>query len=190
LRAEGLTPLRGLWAYRFQMSAGNPELTGQTLAVLTELTGAMISGTYEQWLFEGPVPDEQLRGLDAAQRLLWRTADTLRHEFATMTPENGVERMWVTKIGGPSHGFDHGPGCLLPFLANAYTTAILVDDPRYPDNAAARCCLRLLHAPDGPAGALPRAHAARLPLSRALQRGRGPRRQGPAARGHLETRRR
>ncbi len=149
LRCEGLTPLRGLWAYRGRMSARNPELRARTLSVLAEMTGAMLAGTYEQWLFEGRIPDEQLRCLDARQRLLWRTADSHAYDGLTTREENGLERMWVTKIGGPSHGFDHGPDCLLPFLANAYTTAILVDDPRHPENAAARCYLRVLEAPGG-----------------------------------------
>ena len=39
--------------------------------------------------------------------------------------EDGIDLLWVTKIGGPSHGFDYGPHCLLPLLANGRTKAIL-----------------------------------------------------------------
>ena len=57
--------------------------------------------------------------------------------------------LWTTKIGGPSHGHDYGGQALLPLLANLRTTPIIVDDPRYSANGAARSYLRLLPRDQG-----------------------------------------
>src|SRR5262249_21765720 len=62
----------------------------------------------------------------------------------------GFERLWVTKNHTGSHGFDHelGAPCLLAFLTNARTEAIIVDEPRWRQHAG-RMYMHALSFRDG-----------------------------------------
>ena len=70
-----------------------------------------------------------LASLTNEQRAIWssnqlttKTMSPLGHALRTRE-EDDVDLLWVTKIGGPSHGFDVGANCLLPLLANGRTRA-------------------------------------------------------------------
>jgi len=58
--------------------------------------------------------------------------------------ESELGLFWATKIGGPSHGFDFEPQCLLPLLANARHKVILISDPAYPAHPCGRAHWRFL----------------------------------------------
>lgn len=124
--------------------------------VVTDVTRHILEGDYREWRYTSPQSTKQLAPLTDAQRAGWRSNLSLEGEGVggvklKTREEDGPELLWVTKIGGPSHGFDYGPHCLLPLLANGRTKAILVEDPRWPHNAAARCYLRVLQGDDGKA---------------------------------------
>lgn len=116
--------------------------------VILDVTRHVTEGDYRSWRYSTPASQKQLSVLDPAQKKAWMDdfsvgspgtgGDTLKTR-----EEDGTGLLWLTKIGGPSHGFDYGPNCLLPLLANGRTKAIVVEDPRWPHNPAARSYLRL-----------------------------------------------
>jgi hypothetical protein len=154
LKAELFLPLRALNETVDSMNKGDPNLTGPVRDAVAAYTENVLNGQFLKWRYENARGKRQLEGLSKAQLATWKSSEHVEAGLwdgtkLTTREEDGLETAWVTKIGGPSHGFDYNGHCLLPFLSNARTKAILVDDPRWPDNAAARSYLRVLHFPNG-----------------------------------------
>ncbi len=148
--AELLAPLRALNEAIGGIAADHPKQSKAILKVVADVTKHICEGDYREWRYTSDIGKQQLSRLDANQREKWMAPHSVTSpthkkglEFKTRE-EDDLELLWVTKIGGPSHGFDVGSKCLLPLLANARTKTILVDDPRWPHNASARSYLRLL----------------------------------------------
>jgi hypothetical protein len=156
LDREMLLPLRALNKVR-EWAAGKgwgPKVAHLYPPKVKEITRHMVEGDYTQWLRNAPWSKEQLRHLTPAQKEQWFAptqvqVPTRGGKKLTTREEHGPERAYVTKIGGPSHGFDVGPECLMPLLANARTTPVLIDSPHWPHNAVGRAYLRLLETEDG-----------------------------------------
>lgn len=153
LEGELLVPLRALNETKGTMTKGDPALLPHVERAVAEVTQHIVEGDYADWRYDNPVSQHQLGGLDAAQAKTWRSGHSVEAEAGESVlktrEEDGLGLPWVTKIGGPSHGFDYGGECLLPLLTNGRTKAILIDDDRWPHNAAARSYIRLLHTEDG-----------------------------------------
>lgn len=117
--------------------------------LVAELTNAIVAGTFREWVYRRGL--SQLRGLSPEQLQQWIQLSSLGQTLSsgrsiTTREEDGIELMWATKIGGPSHGFDFQTRCLMPLVCNARHKVILVDDAElWPHNAIARSHLRLLH---------------------------------------------
>lgn len=150
---ELFLPLRALVETRATMNKGDETLSPAIEKAVKNILKHVVEGDYRDWRFDNPIGKKQLSGLNEAQVGVWKRVD--RHDAKhgkvklKTREEDGLDLFWVTKIGGPSHGFDYGGECLLPLLSNARTKAILIDDPRWPHNAAARAYLRVLHKEDG-----------------------------------------
>lgn len=164
LRAELLLPLRALNEGQVSMCRTHngeplpPELLAQSLQ---EMLAAVLSrpGGLAAWRYTNPVGAEQLRGLTEQQLEAWREPSSVSHVGGLRTHEGDAEELalfWATKIGGPSHGFDHEGQCLLPLLANARHKVVLVDDPAWPEDSAGRAHFRLLWATSQAGGCEPR----------------------------------
>lgn len=156
LEHEAFLPLRSLNENlgEMQQQKGAAAHADEIRKVVEDVTQHVLEGDYREWRYESPKSAKQLSVLSNEQRAGWKKGLELESPSANggklkTREEDGVELLWVTKIGGPSHGFDYGPHCLLPLLANGRTKAILVDDDRWPQNAAARCYLRVLSREDG-----------------------------------------
>jgi hypothetical protein len=146
---EALIPLRSINENAGRSGGGRSDLGPQLAGVAREITRHIVEGDYADWRMNNPIGAQQLKGLTDTQRAAWRAQLTTRNDDGLTTrEETGVDLLWTTKIGGPSHGFDAMIHCLLPLLANARTTPIIVDDPKWPHNGAARAYLRLLYTPD------------------------------------------
>jgi hypothetical protein len=117
--------------------------------LILDITRHVLEGDYQEWRYAQPWSEKQLAPLSSEQKKRWMSGLTIESGALKTREEDGPELLWVTKIGGPSHGFDVGPNCLLPLLANGRSKAILVDDPRWPRHAAARCYLRVLSYENG-----------------------------------------
>lgn len=160
LEHEVLLPLRALNETVDGMLKGDPGLRGPVQAAVDRITQHVVEGDLREWRYECPAGQRQLEGL-GDRAATWRAPLETRHEHPaaegpgggrlelTAREEDGLDLLWLTKIGGPSHGFDYGGECLLPLLSNGRTKAIVVDDPRWPHNAAARAYLRLIHFDNG-----------------------------------------
>ncbi|MCB9650458.1 MAG: hypothetical protein H6730_28300 [Deltaproteobacteria bacterium] len=154
LAHEALVPLRAL-NETIQDMAGKHGHEGDFRRVVNELTQAMVEGNYKDWRNGNAASTRQLRPLSAAQKKAWLANDVRQSIDAphggrlTTREEDDVDLLWLTKIGGPSHGFDFGGHCLLPLLSNARTRAVVVEDTKWPDNPAARAYLRLLETKEG-----------------------------------------
>ncbi len=152
LEHEAFVPLRALNETAREMSPDRA-LTPKVVKAVANITQHVVEGDYRKWRYDNPISAAQLSGLSRKQKrtfesdlkTTYRAGDV---ELKTRE-EDDIELLWLTKIGGPSHGFDYGGRCLLPLLSNGRTKAILVDDPRWPHNAAARSYLRVLHLEDG-----------------------------------------
>ncbi|CAE7816261.1 unnamed protein product [Symbiodinium sp. CCMP2456] len=148
VESELLMPLRAL--HECDIPAGGPP--GETWALVEEVSRQMVEGNLRQWKFQqGSL---QLQHLNEDQLRGWFELGLLEHRregpagaLSYLTrEEDDLELAWATKIGGPSHGFDHEGRCLLPLLCNARHRVVLVEDRHlWPHNAAGRCHLRLLH---------------------------------------------
>lgn len=157
LAHEGLVPLRALNETIQDMSTPRQH-PGQVEAfeeAVSNITQAMVEGHYKEWRTTNPASERQLRPLNDAQREAWlgheasASIDAPHGGKLTSREEDDVDLLWLTKIGGPSHGFDFGGHCLLPLLANARTRAVVIEDTKWPENPAARAYLRLLENKDG-----------------------------------------
>jgi hypothetical protein len=132
-----------------------PELASRIKRLVTELTGHILTGDYRDWRYENLRSAVQLAALSPERARAWRDGSlSIEHRGSANNrlrtrEEDDVELLWVTKIGGPSHGFDYGGNCLLPLLSNGRTKAILVDDERWNGNASTRAYLRMLPLADG-----------------------------------------
>ncbi|CAE7467952.1 unnamed protein product [Symbiodinium natans] len=125
---------------------------GREIGAAPEVSRQMVEGRLREWAFEQSAP--QLQHLNQDQLAGWSELGLLEHQrpsaegslsFLTRE-EDDLELAWATKIGGPSHGFDHEGRCLLPLLCNARHRVLLVEDRQlWPHNAVGRCHLRLLH---------------------------------------------
>lgn len=152
---EGLLPLRALNETIQDMAKRFPGTVEQFEGAVSNITKAMVEGNYKEWRTNNPASARQLRPLSDAQREAWlghtegKSLDAPHGGRLTSREEDDVDLLWLTKIGGPSHGFDFGGHCLLPLLANARTRAIVIEDTKWPDNPAARAYLRLLENKDG-----------------------------------------
>jgi hypothetical protein len=152
LEAELLLPLRALKegeAFMHKTHGGSPLPPALIAQVVQAIIGAVLSrpGGFNAWRYSNPVGLRQLEGLTERQIALWRQSFSVSHQSGLRTHEDSESELglfWATKIGGPSHGFDFEPQCLLPLLANARHKVILLSDPAYPDNPCGRAHWRLL----------------------------------------------
>jgi hypothetical protein len=149
LKAELFLPLRALNETHDGFDRGDLALKAPFKEAVLAYTEHVLSGDLLTWRYENPRAQHQLANLSDEQRALWKESGRIESSNLVTREEAGLEAAWVTKIGGPSHGFDYDGRCLLPFLSNARTKAILVEDPRWPHNAAARSYLRILHFETG-----------------------------------------
>lgn len=149
LEAELLLPLRayqehGGKAYRTKPGAPIPPAAVDQ--VILDITTHVLKGDFSAWRYSNPIGRRQLQGLSEAQVAKW--AEPARTKVGNLVVHEGsageLDFFWATKIGGPSHGFDYEPQCLLPLLANARHKALLVSDPGWPAHPAGRAHLRLL----------------------------------------------
>jgi hypothetical protein len=155
LKHEALVPLRGLNETVQDMGSRHKGQTAAFDKSVTDITKSMVEGGYKEWRTTNPASTRQLQSLNPAQRKAWlgtetnKTIDACHGGTLKTREEDDVDLLWLTKIGGPSHGFDFGGHCLLPLLSNARTRAVVVEDTKWPDNPAARAYLRLLENTDG-----------------------------------------
>jgi hypothetical protein len=157
IEGEALLPLRYFndmdrcWGY----SSVWPEMK----ALFRLVSRSIVEGTIDELPYALPTADRQLamltpEGLEAWMKPLATESvikDSKGNPVTLTTHEaRGVERLWVTKNHTGSHGFDHpmGAPCLLAYLTNARTEAIIVDDPRWPQHAG-RMYMRMLRLADG-----------------------------------------
>lgn len=157
LEDEAFLPLRYLNEYeiRYQYKAVSQEMK----QLFRKVTTAFVEGRFEEWKANQPAAEWQLRSLTPEGRAAWHTPletqreikDSKGQPVVLKTHEaRGFERLWVTKNHTGSHGFDHpiGTPCLLAYLTNPRTEAIIVEDPRWPQHAG-RMYMRLLERPNG-----------------------------------------
>lgn len=154
LEHELLLPLRAINENLAAMDRAHPNLQDRFTAAVDGITRAVVEGQYRNWRYESATGQEQLKVLDAAGRKAWRDSNVSvevqgPHGKLKTREEDGLDLFWVTKIGGPSHGFDYNAHCLLPLLANARSKPIVVVDSTWPEHPAGRAYLRLLSTPDG-----------------------------------------
>ena len=141
---RGGIPMKG---YRPQ------ELDRMCREVVEEIAKHVVEGDFEEWRFSHELSRLQLACLTPEQEAAYR-APLTRETWSgsgkkiTTRDEQGSGLFWVTKIGGPSHGFDMLSQCLIPLLANARNGAIVVEEEGYPDFAA-RSVIRLFPLADG-----------------------------------------
>ncbi len=120
--------------------------------VVEVITQHVVEGDFEEWRFTNEASRRQLECLSPEQLEAYRRPLSVERisrsgRKLTTRDEQGAGLMWVTKIGGPSHGFDMLSQCLLPLLANGRNGAIVVDEEGWP--SAARSVIRLLPTPQG-----------------------------------------
>lgn len=155
LAHEVLLPLRALNETINAMEAKHRGQRPRFEKAVGDITQAVVEGRYREWRYQHDISQEQMKPLGAARQPAWMGANVSieakgSHGGQLKTrEEDGLDLFWLTKIGGPSHGFDYGGHCLLPLLSNARTKAIVVEDSRWPDHPAGRAYLRLLSTPDG-----------------------------------------
>jgi hypothetical protein len=160
LAHDALIPLRALHAATAHLDHRRVPLMGHreraldaaSRAVVETIVRRISEGDFEDWRFEHDASRAQLACLSPDQERALRgetsVAKVTRSGRRLKTRDaRGLDLLWVTKIGGPSHGFDMLSQCLLPLLANARNGAIIVDDAQHP--GAARSTLRLLPTPQG-----------------------------------------
>jgi hypothetical protein len=150
IQQELVAPLRSLNENVMRAAGHRPETRPELARVVEQITQHVVEGDYADWRRNNPASKKQLEVYSEDQRKAWHTPLAIASDGGLTTrEETGNELMWVTKIGGPSHGFDRNIECLMPLLANDRTTPIIVDDPRWPHNGAARAYLRALETPEG-----------------------------------------
>lgn len=151
---EAVLPLRAL-NETIQDMADQHGHYDQFRAAVEGVTRSVVEGNYREWRSAHPTSQKQLAVLSPAQQEAWKTADVSASIHAphggwlTTREEDDIDLLWLTKIGGPSHGFDYGGHCLMPLLTNARTRAVVVEDEKWPENPAARAYLRLMSTSDG-----------------------------------------
>ncbi len=124
-----------------------PELDRRCRAVVEDLIRTVADGTFADWRFSNPLGRAQLSALTPDQEQAFRKprsvvmASPSKPELRTRN-EQGDGLFWLTKIAGPSHGFDMLSQCHLALLANARNNGIVVDVDGRPD--AARSVVRVL----------------------------------------------
>lgn len=152
LAHEAFVPLRALNETISDMSP-DPALTPEVEKAVHAIIQHMVEGDYREWRYDNEVSARQLSGMTPEQTEGWKANLNTDYQAKGLKlstrEEDDVELLWLTKIGGPSHGFDYGGHCLLPLLSNGRTKAILVDHDDWPHNAAARSYIRVLHTEDG-----------------------------------------
>lgn len=153
---EALIPLRALYDATSGLDHrgirlwghSRKELDQASRQVVEEVIQHVVAGDFKDWRLNNPTSRQQLACLgdkrdaltdDVGIEMKTRSGRTL-----TTREEWGVDLLWFTKIGGPSHGFDMLSQCLLPLLANGRTIPLVVEDDGYADGPAARCYLRVL----------------------------------------------
>ena len=155
LAHELLLPLRALNETLPAMEAKHPGQKPRFEKAVGDITQAVVEGRYREWRYQHQISQQQMKPLGEERQPSWMGANVSieakgSHGGQLKTrEEDGLDLFWITKIGGPSHGFDYGGHCLLPLLSNARTKAIVVEDSRWPDHPAGRAYLRLLSTPDG-----------------------------------------
>ncbi len=154
LAQEAFTPLRALNETVDDMAPQAPWTRDALRAVVAEVTRHVARGDYRQWRYDLPTSQRQLAALAPNQKQVWKSGHSVRGKGPTQhlrtQEEDGLGLLWLTKIGGPSHGFDYGGQCLLPLLTNARTKAIVVHDARSPEHPSARAYLRMLEVEGHP----------------------------------------
>jgi hypothetical protein len=152
LEHEAFVPLRALLETAKDMTA-DQALIPDVVKAVDQIARHIVEGDYREWRYDNPISKKHLSGMTALQKKQWKSNLETTYRAGSLDlktrEEDDIELLWLTKIGGPSHGFDYGGRCLLPLLSNGRTKAILVDDERWPHNASARSYLRVLHMEDG-----------------------------------------
>lgn len=156
---EALIPLRALYDATLDLQhlgvggvrkEQEPFLNAECRKAVVEIIKHVAEGDFERWRFDSS--HEQLKSLTAEQLAAYRTPVSIERQGIdgkklTTRDEQGLDLMWLTKIAGPSHGFDMISQCLLPLLGNGRNGAIVIDQEGWP--RAARSTLRMLEGTDG-----------------------------------------
>lgn len=156
---EALIPLRALYDATLDLQhlgvggvrrEQEPFLNAECRKAVIEIIKHVAEGDFESWRFDSS--HEQLKSLSAEQLAAYRTSVSIERvgidgKKLTTRDEQGLDLMWLTKIAGPSHGFDMISQCLLPLLGNGRNGAIVIDQEGWP--RAARSTLRMLEGTDG-----------------------------------------
>lgn len=154
IHTEALLPLRALHEFTHMMEEKYQYCNDSIRKLVNTITRHIVQGNYRQWRYHTPNSQRQMEILSPYQQETWiynlrTTAKINAEHLLTSHEEDDIELLWATKVGGPSHGFDHGGHCLLPLLANARTKALIIHDTRWPQYAVARAYLRLLQFENG-----------------------------------------
>jgi hypothetical protein len=111
------------------MWTGSASYSPEDKAALAEVGKDVIrhtlEGDFEAWRMHRPEVQEQLSIATPEQRQAWAAPLRLGSDGLVTEDEKGLGLLWVTKIGGPSYGFDYGPHSLLSVLGNPRMTPIV-----------------------------------------------------------------
>jgi len=123
---ENLGPSRPMMAW-----AGSGHYAPSDKAALAEVAHGVIrhvlEGDFETWRMRRPEAEEQLSIVSPEKRETWAAPMEIKDGPLTTREEKGNGLLWVTKIGGPSYGFDYGPQSLLSILGNPRMTPIVAN---------------------------------------------------------------
>lgn len=153
-----LVPLRCLYANvgRGGLMPYSPDTLAGMKKVLIDIAQAIAEGRYAEWRATTPEAAAQLGVLAGdAEKKAWLESlhldgktDPATGRKVSSHEAEGAENFWATKVGGPSHGFDAMPHCLMSLLANARTRIVMVEASDW-HQTAARAYLRLLGGEGG-----------------------------------------
>src|SRR5207244_1344392 len=104
------------------------DLNAASRTLMRKVIQHVVEGDFVDWRFKTPESRAQMACLSAEQEAAYRAPTSVKVETGsgrriTTRDEQGLGLLWVTKIGGPSHGFDMLSQCLFPLLANARNSA-------------------------------------------------------------------
>jgi hypothetical protein len=119
---------------------------------VTEMVRHVAEGDFDDWRFNHEKSRVQLECLTPAQEEAFRAPVSIEKigragKKLSTHDEQGAGLFWVTKIGGPSHGFDMLSQCLLGLVANARNSAIVIDEDGH--KGLARSIMRLVPTAEG-----------------------------------------
>ena len=131
----------------------DPEnLNRMSRAAVTEMIKHIAEGDFDDWRFSHEKSRTQLECVTPAQEEAYRAPVSVEKvgrngKKLSTRDEQGAGLFWVTKIGGPSHGFDMLSQCLLGLVANARNSAIVIDEDGH--KGLARSIMRLVPTAEG-----------------------------------------